>query len=159
MDFALSQEQQTIQDTFRRFADERILPQAAALDEAHAFAGELFRELGDLGFFAMCYPEAIGGVGLDLVSLCLAIEEISRGSMALAASVTMQSLMGTKFLEMLGNDDIRQRLLLPALKGEKIGALCMTEPDAGSDLGGLATQAKPVDGGYLLSGQKTWVTH
>ncbi len=159
MDFALSQEQQTIQDTFRRFADERILPQAAALDEAHTFAGELFRELGDLGFFAMRYPEAIGGVGLDLVSLCVAIEEISRGSMALAGSVTMQSLMGTKFLEMLGNDDIRQRLLLPALKGEKIGALCMTEPDAGSDLGGLATQAKPGGGGYLLTGQKTWVTH
>src|SRR5271165_2765512 len=70
----------------------------------------------------------------------------------------MQSLMGTKFLEMLGNADIRERLLIPALKGEKIGAICMTEPNAGSDLGSIATTARKVPGGYALKGQKMWVT-
>jgi alkylation response protein AidB-like acyl-CoA dehydrogenase len=70
----------------------------------------------------------------------------------------MQSLMGTKFLHMLGNDDIRERLFAPALLGEKIGAICMTEPNAGSDLGGIATNAVKVDGGYRLNGQKMWVT-
>lgn len=158
MDFELSSEQQTVRDTFARFCDEKITPQAAAIDEAHAFPWELFRELGELGFFGMRYPEADGGSGMDLNSFCLALTEVARGSMSLAGAVAMQSLMGTKFLHMLGNDDIRERLFLPALKGEKIGAICMTEPNAGSDLGGIATNAVKVDGGYRLNGQKMWVT-
>jgi len=158
MDFELLDEQRQIQATFARFCDERIIPNAAAIDEAHAFPRQLFAELGSLGFFGMRYPAAVGGSGLDLVSLCIALEEIARGSMSLAGCATMQSLMGTKFLEMLGGQDIRERLLVPALRGEKIGGICMTEPDAGSDLGGIATTARKVDGGYRLKGQKIWVT-
>ena len=70
----------------------------------------------------------------------------------------MQSLMGTNFVHMLGNDDVRERLLKPAILGEKIGAICMTEPNAGSDLKGMTTSATKVDGGYHLKGQKMWVT-
>jgi alkylation response protein AidB-like acyl-CoA dehydrogenase len=158
MNFDLSEEQIQIQDTFARFCDERIVPHAAEIDEAHGFPHELFREVADLGFFGMRYTPESGGLGLDLISLCLALEEISRGSMSLAGCVTMQSLMGTKFLEMLGNQGIRERLFLPALRGEKIGGICMTEPNAGSDLGGIATLARKVDGGYVLKGQKMWVT-
>ncbi len=158
MNFELSEEQTQIRDTFARFCNERIIPRAAEIDEAHAFPHELFRAVGDLGFFGMRYPLEVGGLGLDLISLCLALEEISRGSMSLAACVTMQSLMGTKFLEMLGGPDIRERLFMPALHGEKIGGICMTEPNAGSDLGGIATMARKVDGGYVLKGQKMWVT-
>jgi butyryl-CoA dehydrogenase len=159
VDFSLTPEQAAIRDTFARFCDERIVPQAQALDEAQAFPAALFRELGALGFFAMRYPEDVGGSNLDLVTLCLALEEIARGSMSLAGAATMQSLMGTKFLHMLGVADIRERLLLPALRGEKIGGICMTEPNAGTDLGGIATTATKVDGGWKLKGQKTWVTH
>jgi butyryl-CoA dehydrogenase len=83
---------------------------------------------------------------------------VARGSVSLAGCAAMQSLMGTKFLHMLGNADIVERLFLPALRGEKIGAVCMTEPNAGSDLGSLATRAQKVDGGYRLTGQKIWVT-
>jgi butyryl-CoA dehydrogenase len=158
MDFELSQEQTQIRDTFARFCNERIIPRAAEIDEAHVFPHELFRAVGDLGFFGMRYRVDAGGLGLDLISLCLALEEIARGSMSLAACVTMQSLMGTKFLEMLGGADIRERLFVPALAGEKIGGICMTEPNAGSDLGGIATTARKVDGGYVLNGQKMWVT-
>jgi alkylation response protein AidB-like acyl-CoA dehydrogenase len=158
MNFDLSDEQRQIQETFARFCDERIIPQAAAIDEAHAYPRALFNELGALGFFGMRYPVSIGGLAVDLVTLCLALEEIARGSMSLAGCVTMQSLMGTKFLEMLGNDDIRERLLTPALRGDKVGAICMTEPNAGSDLGGIATSARKVDAGYVLKGQKMWVT-
>jgi butyryl-CoA dehydrogenase len=78
--------------------------------------------------------------------------------MSLAGCAAMQSLMATKFLQMLGNDDIKTRLFRPALRAEKIGAICMTEPNAGSDLDGLSTSARKVDGGYVLNGQKTWVT-
>jgi butyryl-CoA dehydrogenase len=118
----------------------------------------LFGKLGALGFFGMRYPAAVGGSDLDLVSLCIALEEIARGSMSLAGCATMQSLMGTKFLEMLGGPNIRERLLIPALRGEKIGGICMTEPDAGSDLAGITTSARKVEGGYRLKGRKIWVT-
>jgi butyryl-CoA dehydrogenase len=158
MDFELSPEQKQVRESFARFSDERIAPQAAALDEAHAFPRELFGQLGAMGLFGMRYPEEVGGSGMQLTEFCLALEEIARGSMSLAACAAMQSLMGTKFLHMLGNADIVERLFKPALRGEKIGALCMTEPNAGSDLDGIATRALKVEGGYRLSGQKTWVT-
>jgi butyryl-CoA dehydrogenase len=158
MDFELSAEQRQVRDTFARFCDERIAPQAAALDEAHAFPRELFAQLAAMGLFGMRYPEDVGGSGMQLTEFCLALEEIARGSMSLAGCAAMQSLMGTKFLHMLGNPDIRERLFKPALRGEKIGAICMTEPDAGSDLESIATRARKVAGGYVLNGQKTWVT-
>jgi len=158
MDFELSAEQRQVRDTFARFCDQRIAPQAAAMDEAHAFPRELFGQLAGMGLFGMRYPEEVGGSGMQLTEFCLALEEIARGSMSLAGCAAMQSLMGTKFLHMLGNADILERLFKPALGGEKIGAICMTEPDSGSDLGGIATQARKVEGGYVLNGQKTWVT-
>jgi alkylation response protein AidB-like acyl-CoA dehydrogenase len=158
MDFEPSPEQRQVRDAFARFCDERIAPQAAALDEAHAFPRELFAELGRLGFFGIRYPEDVGGSGLDLVTFCLALEEVARGSLSLAGCAAMQSLMGTKFLHMLGNADVLERLFKPALRGEKIGAICMTEPNAGSDLDSIATRADKVDGGYQLNGQKIWVT-
>ena len=158
MNFELTEQQKAIRDTFARFCDERIAPQAAAMDEAHAFPRELFKELADLGFFGMRYPEDVGGSGMVLTEFCLALAEIARGSMSLAAAAAMQSLMGTKFLHMLGNADVIERLFKPALRGEKIAAICMTEPNAGSDLNSIATTAKKVDGGYVLNGQKTWIT-
>ena len=158
MDFELSAEQRAIRDAFARFCDERIAPRAAAIDEAHEFPRELFAELARLGVFAMRYPEDVGGSGAGLLDFCIALEEIARGSMSLAGCAAMQALMGTKFLHMLGNADVIERLFKPALRGEKIGAICMTEPNAGSDLDSIATHARKVQGGYLLNGQKTWVT-
>ena len=158
MDFRLSEEQQAVRDTFARFINEQVIPHADELDQAHEFPSGPFRQLGELGFFGMRYPAEVGGADMDLISFCLALAEISRGSMSLAGCAAMQSLMGTKFLHMLGNDDIQERLFRPALQGEKVGAICMTEPNAGSDLGGIATRAEKVDGGYRLNGQKMWVT-
>jgi alkylation response protein AidB-like acyl-CoA dehydrogenase len=158
MDFDLSPEQREIRATFARFSDERIAPQAAAIDAAHVFPREVFNQLAAMGLFGMRYPEADGGTGLALVEFCLALEEIARGSLSVAGCVAMQSLMGTKFLHMLGSAELRERLFKPALRGEKIGAICMTEPNAGSDLDGIATLARKTEGGYVLNGQKTWVT-
>lgn len=158
MDFELSVEQKAVRDAFARFADQRIAPQAASLDDAREFPRELFGELAALGLFGMRYPEDVGGTGMALTEFCLALAEIARGSMSLAGAAAMQSLMGTKFLHMLGNADVVERLFKPALAGEKIGAICMTEPNAGSDLGSIATSARKVDGGYLINGAKTWVT-
>ena len=158
MDYELSPEQRQVRESFARFSDERIAPQAAALDAAREFPRALFGELAALGLFGMRYPEDAGGSGMRLTEFCLALEEVARGSMSLAGCAAMQSLMGTKFLHMLGNADILERLFRPALRGEKIGAICMTEPDAGSDLDGIATRARRVEGGYVISGRKSWVT-
>jgi butyryl-CoA dehydrogenase len=158
MNFDLTDDQRAIRDAFARFSDEAVAPQAAAIDDAHVFPRALFDQLAALGFFGLRYPEEVGGSGLGLVEFALALEEIARGSMSLAGAAAMQSLMGTKFLHMLGNDDIVERLFKPALKGQKIGAICMTEPNAGSDLDGIATRATKVDGGYRLDGRKTWIT-
>jgi alkylation response protein AidB-like acyl-CoA dehydrogenase len=158
MNYEPSPEQRQVRETFARFCDERIAPQAAALDAAHAFPRELFGELAAIGLFGMRYPEEAGGSGMQLSEFCIALEEIARGSMSLAGCAAMQSLMGTKFLHMLGSADIVERLFKPALRGEKIGAICMTEPDAGSDLDSIATRARKVEGGYVLDGRKTWVT-
>ncbi|HCX87205.1 MAG TPA: acyl-CoA dehydrogenase [Gammaproteobacteria bacterium] len=158
MNFELSSTQLTVQQTFARFSDSVIAPSAAALDEAGCFPRDIFRQLSELGFFGIRYPQSVGGSGMDLVSFCLALEEISRGSLAVAGCAAMQSLMGTDFLFKLGSQALHQHLLLPALRGEKIGAICMTEPDAGSDLGGIRTRATRMAGGYRLNGQKMWVT-
>ena len=158
MDFALTREQEALRDTLARFCDERIRPRAAAIDEAGRFPRELFDEVAGLGFFGMRYPEALGGMNLDFVSYCLAVGEIARGSLSLAALAAMQSLMGTHFLFALGDAEIHESLLVPAIQGKKIGTICITEPNAGSDLSAIATSARRVDGGYHLNGQKTWIT-
>ena len=158
MDFSLTDDQQHLRDTFSRFCDEQIRPRAAQIDEDGTFPTELFAKLAELGFFGSRYPEALGGVNLDLMSYCLVIAEIARGSLSLAAVAAVQSLMGTCFLYELGNDDIHTRLLKPAIQGKKIGAICITEPQAGSDLSAISTSAEKVAGGYQLNGQKTWVT-
>jgi alkylation response protein AidB-like acyl-CoA dehydrogenase len=158
MDFDLSEEQSVLRETLARFCDERIVPQAAAIDEGGQFPRELFMELAGLGFFGLRYPESLGGTNMDLVSYCLAISEVARGSLSLAAAVAMQSLMGTHFLYAYGGPDIHERLLKPAIRGEKIGGICITEPNAGSDLSSISTTAEKVDGGYRINGQKTWIT-
>ncbi len=158
MNFEPTPVQKQVRETFARFCDERIAPRAASLDEAHAFPRELFAELAAMGLFGMRYPEDVGGSGMQLSEFCIALEEVARGSMSLAGCAAMQSLMGTKFLHMLGGADVLERLFKPALRGEKVGAICMTEANAGSDLDSIATMARRVDGGYVLNGSKTWVT-
>ncbi len=158
MDFDLTEEQKLLRGTFARFRKERIEPRAAEIDEAGEFPHGLFGELADLGLYGLRYPESIGGSDADLVSLCLALSEIAGGSLSLAAIAAMQALMGTHFLFVHGNQSILDDFLRPAIRGEKIGAICITEPSAGSDLSAIATTAERVNGGYELCGQKTWIT-
>ncbi|MEI6508641.1 MAG: acyl-CoA dehydrogenase family protein [Bacteroidota bacterium] len=150
--------QKTIQQTFRDFAEKKVKPAAAKIDEEKKFPLDLFKQVGDLGFYGMRYPESAGGSGLDIVSYSLAVIEIAKGSLSLAAACTMQSLMGTYFLYRFGDDEIKQKYFSEALKGNKIGGICMTEPNAGSDLMGVKTIAKITEDGFILNGQKTWVT-
>ncbi|MDP6401809.1 MAG: acyl-CoA dehydrogenase family protein [Candidatus Marinimicrobia bacterium] len=157
MDFILNDDQELIQKTFHDFVEKEVMPQAEAIDENKEFPMELFKKVGDLGFHGMRYPKDAGGTDLDVVSYCLAVIELAKGSLSLAAACTMQSLMATYFLYKYGDNEVKD-YFNQALQGEKIGGICMTEPDAGSDLFSIRTKAKVGDDHFLLSGQKTWVT-
>lgn len=157
MDFALNEDQLAVQSLFRSFADKEIRPVAADLDANPRFPAELFKKLGQLGFYQMRYPEPDGS-GADIMTYMLAVEELSRGSLAVAAAATMQSLMGTYFIQRFATGEVRERLLEALLQGDKIGTICMTEPDSGSDLFSMSTRAVERDGKWIISGQKTWIT-
>jgi butyryl-CoA dehydrogenase len=157
MDLELNDTQRAIRDTFRAFVDKDVRPAARDLDEHPRFPRELFLQAGALGLFGMRYPEP-EGIGADVVSYALAMEELARGSLSVAASCAMQSLMGTHFLHRFTRGELRERLFVPALRGERIGTICMTEPDAGSDLFSMSTQAEERGGDWYLKGSKTWIT-
>jgi len=157
MSFSLSDEQRAIRETFHRFAESEIRPLAHSLDQEPRFPRELFDGVGGLGFFGMRYPQP-EGAGCDAMSYVLAVEELAWGSLSVAATCCMQSLMGTWFLHRFADAVLRERLFVPALEGKRVGAICMTEPDAGSDLKSVSTRAELRDGRWLLSGSKTWVT-
>ncbi len=158
MDFSLSEEQRLFQESVRRFVEDEVIPAAREVDERGEFPQDLFQRCAENGYLGLRYPEGVGGMGADFLSFCLMAEELARGSLSLAAIVSMQALMGTDFIFRFGTDEHRERLLAPAIKGEKIGTIAMTEPDFGSDLGGITTHAEPCDEGWLIRGRKTWIT-
>jgi butyryl-CoA dehydrogenase len=158
MDFSLTEEQHAIREAFRRLVDDKVAPRAREIDQAAVFPRDEFRAVGELGFFGMRYPEEVGGSGQDVISYCLAVEELARGSLSVAAACTMQSLMGTYFLYRSGDEGIRDEFLRPALAGERLGTICFTEPGAGSDLSAITTRAERDGNEWVVSGQKTWIT-
>src|SRR6185312_2742879 len=103
-------------------------------DEAAEFPRKLFTRLGELGYLGLRYPEAYGGADADMTTYCLFAEELARGSLSLAAAAAMQSLMGTYFIFKYGSEALRQRYLVPALRGDLVATFALTEPGAGSDV-------------------------
>jgi len=158
MDFRFSEEQQRFRKSVRDFVEREVAPAAREIDERGEFPVALFRRCGSLGYFGLRYPESVGGMGADFTTFCLMAEEIARGSLSLAAAVSMQCLMGTDFVYRYGTDDHKSRLLAAALRGDKVGTIAMTEPDFGSDLGGIVTRAVRDGDSWVLNGRKMWIT-
>ena len=156
---AFTAEQEAFRRAVARFVDDEVVPVADAIDERAEFPRALFRRAGELGYLGLRYPEAYGGAGADMVTYCLFAEELARGSMSLAAAAAMQSLLGTHFIYRYGSEDLRQRYLVPALRGDLVATFALTEPNAGSDLGSLAARAERRGDGWILRGTKTWVTN
>jgi alkylation response protein AidB-like acyl-CoA dehydrogenase len=154
----LTAEQEEFRRTVARFVDAEVAPVAQAIDDAGEFPRALFRRLGDLGYLGLRYPEKLGGADADMVTYCLFAEELARGSLSLAAAAAMQSLMGTHFIYRYGSDALREQYLVPALRGELVATFALTEPNAGSDIAGLATRAERRGDGWVIRGAKTWVT-
>jgi alkylation response protein AidB-like acyl-CoA dehydrogenase len=154
----LTPEQEEFRRSVAKLVDTEIAPVADDIDARGELPPALFRRLGALGYFGLRYPEGYGGSEADMVTFCLLAEELGRGSMSLAAAAMMQALMGTHFVFKYGDEEQRQRYLVPALRGEKIGTFALTEPGAGSDLGNMQTRARRDGDHWVLSGAKTWVT-
>jgi alkylation response protein AidB-like acyl-CoA dehydrogenase len=158
MDFRLTEEQAMFRQVVADFVDREVIPVAAELDEREEFPWALFRKIAQQGWLGIRYPEAYGGGGADNMTFNLMCEELARGSLALAATVAMQALMGTDFIYRFGTETQKETFLVPAIRGEKIGSIAMTEPEAGSDLGGILTTALRDGDGYRLNGAKMWIT-
>jgi len=159
-------EETAFRESVARFVDREVVPVAAGFDERGEFPSALFRRMGELGHFGLRYPESAGGTselalpgGAAFVTYLILAEELARGSLSLAADAAMQAMMGTDFVFRYGTPDHHERLLAPALRGEKIGAFCLSEPNAGSDLARIETIARQEGGGWRLTGRKMWVTH
>ena len=141
-----------------RFVDEEVIPVAREVDEKGDFPFDLFRKLAHMGLLGIRYPKKVGGSNGNTTLYCIAMEELARGLLSLAATTAMQCLMGTNGLYLYGTQKMHEDYLRPALEGEKIGAFQLTEPEAGSDLGAVRTSATRVKDGWVINGMKTWST-
>ncbi|MEE9116956.1 MAG: acyl-CoA dehydrogenase family protein [Thermoplasmata archaeon] len=159
MDFEFDEEHELFRKSLERFVDNEVLPVAQEIDEKGKFPHELFKKAGDLGYFGLRYPTEYGGTASDNLMFCILCEELARGSLSFAAGVMMQAMQSTHFPFKHGTEEQRQKFIVPALKGEKIGAFALTEPDSGSDLGSIRTSAVKDGDGYVLNGTKTWATN
>ncbi len=159
MDFRLTEEQQFFRQAVADTVDRLIMPKVQEIDESDEFPWDLWKEFAGLGYLGLRYPEDLGGMNADPVTCMIFYEEISRASVGFAQAVIMNMLMGTHFLYRFGSDAIKERCLLPALRGEKIATICFTEDQSGSDLAATRTTAKKVDGGWVINGTKNWITN
>jgi butyryl-CoA dehydrogenase len=159
LSFRLSEEQEFFRSTVADTVDRMIMPKVEEIDETDEFPWDLWREFTSLGFLGLRYPEEIGGMNADPVTCMLFYEELGRASAGFAQSVTMNMLMGTYFLYRFGSDAIKERCLYPAIRGEKIGTICFTEDQSGSDIGATRTTATKTEGGWVLNGTKQWITN
>jgi len=153
-----SDPEKLIRKVMARFVDEEVIPVARELDEKGEFPIDLFKKLADMGVLGIRYPKKVGGSGGNTTLYCIAMEELARGLLSLAAVTAMQCLMATNGLYLYGTKEMHEKYLRPALRGEKIGAFQLTEPEAGSDLGAVRTLATKTSDGYMINGMKTWST-
>jgi alkylation response protein AidB-like acyl-CoA dehydrogenase len=158
MEFWFSKEQKELKVLSRKIAQEKILPKREYYDETEDFPWELVKDLSSAGLFEVYIPEDYGGKGGGVTELCIVTEELSRicGGIALAYAGTA---LGSYPILLFGNEEQKIKYLPSIAKGEKLAAFGLTEANAGSDVSAIQTQAKPIEGGYILNGTKQWITN
>jgi alkylation response protein AidB-like acyl-CoA dehydrogenase len=159
MDFTPTEEEELFRKTVATFVEKEVTPLVDKLEKKGEFPTILFKRAGKLGYFGLRYPLEYGGTETSIAMFCILCEELARGWLSLAMLTAMQSLMGTNFIYRFGTEDHKKRLLVPAIKGEKIAAFALTEPGAGTDLESIQTTAKKEKDHYILNGTKTWITN
>ncbi len=159
MDLALSEEERELREAARRFARKEIAPVADRMDRDDYFPHDVFRRLGDQGFLGVTVPTEYGGLGLGYLAQALILEEIARVSPALALSVGAHSNLFADNLARNGTPSQKAAALPAAARGEAVGALALTEPQAGSDAVAIRTRAERRGDHYVLNGSKQFITN
>jgi len=151
--------QAVIRRSVRKYAEERLYQAAAEMDVTGVFPVDIAREMGRLNYFGLQIPADYGGAGLDTISYAIVIEEISRVCAAMGLCIAVHNSVAAYPVYAFGNDFQRRGFLLPMARGEKIGTFCLTEPNTGSDATSLETVAVRDGDGYILNGNKVFVTN
>ena len=155
----LNEEHQQVREMARRFADEVVAPRAREIDETEEFPADIVRQMADLGFLGLPYPEKYGGAGMDTLAYAIAVEEIARACGSTAITLAAHVSLGCGPMYANGTEEQKMKYLVPMAKGEVLGAFGLTEPDAGSDAAGTRTRAEKVDGGWRVNGSKIYITN
>ncbi len=155
----LKEEHLQVRETARRFADEVVAPRARDLDEREEFPHDIVKQMADLGFLGLPFPEQYGGAGLDTLAYVIAVEEIARVCGSTAITLAAHVSLGCGPVSAVGTEEQKQRFLVPMAKGEALGAFGLTEPEAGSDAAGTRTRAERVNGGWRVTGNKIYITN
>jgi acyl-CoA dehydrogenase len=158
MDFALSDEQQALQETARRFAVAEIAPAAAHYDQTGEFPRAIIQKAWELGLVSTCIPETYGGVGLSVLDSCLAVEELAWGCAGMTTSIMCNDL-GLMPIVIAASDEQKKRWLTQCTDEFKLVSFCLSEPEAGSDVAGMQLLAERDGDGYVLNGTKCWITN
>lgn len=159
MNFELTEDQQQIKMSVREFAESEIRPNVMEWDEAQKLPLELFPKLAELGLLGVIFPEQYGGAGLGYVEYATIIEELGRVDGSIGLSVAAHNSLCTNHIYMFGDEQQRQKYVVPLATGEKIGAWGLTEAGAGSDASGTRTVAVRENGGWVVNGSKNFITH
>lgn len=158
MDYLFNEQQIMIRDLARKVANEKIKPVAAKYDETEEFAWEIVKVLADSDLFGVYIPEVYGGLGGGVVEMCLVTEELSRACGGIALGFAGTGL-GTFPILLYGSEEQKKKYLPDIAKGKRLAAFCITEAEAGSDAGGIKTNAKKEGDHYILNGTKQWITN
>src|SRR5438094_4028692 len=159
MDFELSDEQRLLQETVRRFVDDRILPNAVEDDIHHHLGLGAIEGMAELGILGIVIPEEYGGAGLDFVSEALACEEIERGEAAFRTLISVHVGLNSLALLKYASEEQKQRWLVPQASGEKLACFGLTEPAAGSDVAAMKSTARREGDVYVLNGSTNWISY
>jgi len=159
MNFELSEEQIAVRDAARDFAQNVLKEGVIARDNEQRFPKDEIKQLGELGFLGMMVDPKYGGGGMDTISYALAMEEISKVDASVSVCMSVNNSLVCWGLEKFGTEEQKQKYLIPLAKGEKIGAFCLSEPEAGSDATSQRTTAIDKGDHYLLNGTKNWITN
>jgi alkylation response protein AidB-like acyl-CoA dehydrogenase len=159
MNFQLTEEQLAVQQAARDFAQTELLPGVIERDEQQKFPAEQIKKLGELGFMGMMVDPKYGGSGMDSISYVLAMEEISKIDASVSVCMSVNNSLVCWGLETFGTEEQKLKYLVPLAKGEKIGAFCLSEPEAGSDATSQRTTAVDMGDHYLVNGTKNWITN
>jgi alkylation response protein AidB-like acyl-CoA dehydrogenase len=159
MDFSLSAEQQQIKDMVSEFVDEEVIPRADDIDHDDEFPWDLVDEMSDLGLMGMPFPEEYDGAGLDYHSYAIALEEIARGSGGLGTVVAAHTSLAGNMLYEYGDEDQKQEYLAGLNRGDDVGAFALSEAGAGSDVPSMETTAEKDGDGYVVNGDKLWISN